>query len=159
MSYVSKWLIGVDIWKGISHVLWLFRIFKMYFLLMHRIFKSRSLIRYKCYVSNSKHMQYVGKSVSSAIFLTTENVQIWKMQPEDCEGRSSLHLPSKGPSEIKQILCFDGANKWKCRLLSCAPKFCKHVCIRSYLWGFLTLSRCIIKTNVLVFKVGLDVAW
>lgn len=126
MSYASEWLIGVDIWKGISHVSWLFKIFKMYFLFMHWIFNCRSLIYCKCYVSNSKHVREVCKFCY--IFAC------WKMcRREECshstvkEG-SSLHLPSKGPSEAKQTLCFDGANNWKCRLHSCPPKCCKHAC-------------------------------
>lgn len=129
MSHASEWLIGVDIWKGISHVSWLFKIFKIYFLFMHWIFNSRSLIYYKSYVSNSKHVQYLGKSVSSVISLTAEKcaevknaaTALWRKAPP-CTCHQKDHL-----KQSRQ--CFDGANNWKCRLHSCPPKCCKHACI------------------------------
>lgn len=150
-------MMGVDIWKRMSHVLWLFRIFKMYFL-----FYNRFIIYYKCYISNNNKRAVWG--------IVSVLLHLWLLKmcrPKECscgimkEGRS-LHLPSKGPSEIKQTLCFCGENNSKCRLHSYSPKCCKHACIHKYLWGFLTLFRFVIKTNPIsemFLRWGLDVTY
>lgn len=65
----------------------------------------------------------------------------------------SLHLPSKGPFEIKQAWWFYGENNSK---HSYPPKCCKHACIHKYLWGFLTLFGFI---NEMFLRWGLDVAY